>query len=321
MNHRIFRIGTRGSPLALAQARETAARLAAAHGLDPDAAARRFPVTVIETRGDAVQDRALSALGGKGLFTKEIDEAQIDGRVDLAVHSMKDVPTRLPDGLALAALLPREDVRDAFISGKADTLEALPEGAVVGTASLRRQAQVLWRRPDLKVVIFRGNVQTRLRKLSENQADATFLALAGLNRLGMAETARSVVDTDAMLPATAQGAVGVTVREDDAEAAALLAPLHCAETGLRVGAERAFLARLDGSCRTPIAGLAERTPSGDMRFRGEVLAPDGARRFADSREGPVETPDAAAALGDAAAAVVIEAAGTPFLDALRAGTA
>lgn len=316
LSERIFRIGTRGSPLALAQARETAQRLAEAHGLNPEQAAERFPIEVIETRGDQVQDRALSALGGKGLFTKEIDEAQLSGRVDLAVHSMKDVPTLLPEGLTIAAILPREDVRDAFISPGAATIEDLPEGALVGTASLRRQAQLLWRRPDLRVTMFRGNVQTRLRKLSEGQADATFLALAGLNRLGMAEVARSVISTDDMLPAVAQGAVGVSLRVDDAEAAALLAPLNCAETALRLAAERAFLKRLDGSCRTPLAGLAELEPNGAMRFRGEILKTDGSERFAAERTAPAPDQAAAAAIGDGLAAALLEEAGADFLAGL-----
>lgn len=316
MDDRIFRIGTRGSPLALAQARETAARLAAAHGLQPEQAAARFRIEVIETRGDQVQDRALSALGGKGLFTREIDEAQVSGRVDLAVHSMKDVPTMLAEGLAIAAILPREDVRDAFISAKAATIDDLPEGALVGTASLRRQAQLLWRRPDLRVAIFRGNVQTRLRKLEEGQADATFLALAGLNRLGMADVARSVIDLDEMLPAVAQGAVGVSIRDGDAEAAALLAPLNCAETALRVAAERAYLKRLDGNCRTPLAGLAELEPGGALRFRGEILKPDGSERFAAERTAPAPDAAAAEAIGDGIAQALLETAGPDFLTGL-----
>ncbi|MEL6979314.1 MAG: hydroxymethylbilane synthase [Pseudomonadota bacterium] len=310
---RVYRIGTRGSPLALAQARETAARLAEAHGLAPDEADRRFVIEVIETRGDQVLDRALSALGGKGLFTKEIDEAQLSGRVDLAVHSMKDVPTVLPEGLSIAAILPREDVRDAFLSPSAATIDALPEGARVGTASLRRQAQLLWRRPDLAVSIFRGNVQTRLRKLEEGQADATFLALAGLNRLGMADHARSVIATDEMLPAVAQGAVGVSVRDDDEEAQALLAPLECAETAIRVAAERAYLKRLDGSCRTPLAGLAERDEEGALRFRGEILKPDGSQRFAAERVAAASDAAAAAAIGDGVAKALLEEAGPDFL--------
>lgn len=316
LTDRIFRIGTRGSPLALAQARETAARLAQAHGLDEDAAAERFPIEIIETRGDQVLDRALSELGGKGLFTKEIDAAQLSGRVDLAVHSMKDVPTVLPDGLTLGAILPREDVRDAFICARVAHFDQLPEGALVGTASLRRQAQLLWRRPDLEVSIFRGNVQTRLRKLEEGKADATFLALAGLNRLGMSDVATTVIETDEMLPAVAQGAVGVSTRVDDAEAADLLAPLACPETTLRVAAERAYLKRLDGSCRTPLAGLAELSPDGQLRFRGEILKPDGSERYAAERTAPAPDIAAAETIGDAIARHLLEAAGPDFLAGL-----
>ncbi|MEM9725050.1 MAG: hydroxymethylbilane synthase [Pseudomonadota bacterium] len=310
---RSLKIGTRGSPLALAQAHDIAARLAAAHGLSGDEATERFPITVIETRGDQVLDRALSALGGKGLFTREIDAAQLEGRVDLAVHSMKDVPTVLPDGLTLAAVTPREDVRDAFISTRADGIDDLPSGAVVGTASLRRQAQLLRRRPDLRVVMFRGNVQTRLRKLEEGQADATFLAMAGLNRLGMAEIATSPIATEAMLPAVAQGAVGVAIRVSDREAAELLAPLNCAKTALRVAAERAFLKRLDGSCRTPLAGLAELDGTGALRLRGEVLLPDGAERHGVEWTGPAANEAEAAQLGDAAALELLAVAGPEFM--------
>ncbi len=277
-----LRIGTRGSPLALAQAHETRDRLTAAHALSANA----IEIVVIQTSGDAILDRALSEAGGKGLFTKEIDEAQLAGRIDLAVHSMKDAPTVLPDGIVIGALLPREDVRDAFLSPRAERLEDLPAGALIGTASLRRQAQLLWRRPDLRVATFRGNVQTRLRKLSEGAADATFLALAGLRRLGMADRAQSVIETDAMLPAVAQGAIGIARRAGDARAEALLAPLHCAETAARVSAERAFLRVLDGSCRTPIAGLAELDGDG-LRLRGEVLRPDGSARHAGERRGTV----------------------------------
>lgn len=275
-----LKIGTRGSPLALAQARETASRLIAAHDLEPEA----LTIVVIQTTGDAILDRALSEAGGKGLFTKEIDEAQLDGRIDLAVHSMKDAPTALPDGIVIDCLLPREDVRDAFLSPKAETLEALPAGSVVGTASLRRQAQLLHRRPDLSVATFRGNVQTRLKKLDAGEADATFLAMAGLRRLGLAAVARSALSVDAMLPAVAQGAIGIARREDDAAASALLAPLNCEETAARVATERAFLTVLDGSCRTPIAGLAELTEDG-LVFRGEILATDGSERHAGAREG------------------------------------
>lgn len=308
-SNRIFRIGTRGSPLALAQARETAARLAAAHGLDAAAAAERFPIEVIETRGDQVLDRALSALGGKGLFTREIDEAQLSGRVDLAVHSMKDVPTVLPDGLELAAALPREDVRDAFISLKVERLSDLPHGAVVGTSSLRRQAQVKALRPDLEVITYRGSVETRLRKLEEEVADATLLAVAGLRRLGHSDKITAPVSPDEMLPAIAQGAIGIQIRKEDDARRELLAAIHDHPTHARVSAERAFLAELDGSCRTPIAGLAE-LDGDQMHFRGQILLPDGSQEFHTARSGPASE---AAAMGRDAARELLERAGPEFM--------
>ena len=292
---RPVRIGTRGSPLALAQAHETRDRLRAAHGL-PETA---FEIVVIKTTGDKVLDRPLSEIGGKGLFTKEIEEALLDGSIHLAVHSMKDMPTEQPDGLALTAYLPREDVRDAFVSTRHEGgLAALPQGATVGSSSLRRRAQLLNRRPDLQVVEFRGNVQTRLRKLNDGVAEATFLAVAGLRRLGMDDLVRDPIPTDDMLPAVAQGAIGIEQRADDAAVSALLAPLNDGPTALRLAAERAFLAGLDGSCRTPIGGLAEL--HGDrLRFRGEILRPDGSQRHATEREGPAA--DAARLGADAAA--------------------
>jgi hydroxymethylbilane synthase len=277
-----LRIGTRGSPLALAQAHETRARLMAAHGLPEEA----FAIVVIKTTGDRVLDRPLAEIGGKGLFTKEIEEALTTGAIDIAVHSMKDMPTDQPDGLAITTLLPREDVRDAFVTLGEHSLADLPEGATVGTSSLRRRAQLAHRRPDLVVVEFRGNVQTRLRKLGEGVAEATFLAMAGLHRLGMLEVARNPIDPDAMLPAIAQGAIGIEQRLDDARAADLLSPIHDAETGHRIAAERAFLRGLDGSCQTPIAGLAE-VADGTLTLRGEILRPDGSASLAGARRGPV----------------------------------
>jgi hydroxymethylbilane synthase len=271
----LLRIGTRGSPLALAQAQDVRRRLAAANGLDLDSIA----IEIIKTSGDRIQDRPLSEVGGKGLFTKEIEDALIAGSIDLAVHSMKDVATRLPDGLVIAAMLEREDVRDAFLSPTVKTPLDLPKGATVGTSSLRRQAQILNLRPDLRVVVFRGNVETRLRKLAEGVAEATFLAMAGLRRLGLAEKATCAIPSEQMLPAVAQGAVGVEIRADDRRAARLLEPLRHRPTEICVSAERAFLARLDGSCRTPIAGLAE-FRDGSIRFRGEILSPDGRLRHA-----------------------------------------
>lgn len=274
----LLRIGTRGSPLALAQAQDVRRRLAAANGLDLDAIA----IEIIKTSGDRIQDRPLSEVGGKGLFTQEIEDALIAGSIDLAVHSMKDVATRLPDGLVIAAMLEREDVRDAFLSPTVKTPLDLPTGATVGTSSLRRQAQILNLRPDLRVVGFRGNVETRLRKLAEGVAEATFLAMAGLRRLGLAEKATFAIPSEQMLPAVAQGAVGVAIRADDRRAARLLEPLRHRPTEICVSAERAFLARLDGSCRTPIAGLAE-FRDGSIRFRGEILSPDGRLRHAGER--------------------------------------
>jgi len=295
---RTIRIGTRGSPLALAQAHEVRGRLMAAHGLPEEA----FEVRIYKTSGDAIQDRPLAEVGGKGLFTKEIQEALFAREIDLAVHSLKDMQTRLPEGLTIGAVLPREDVRDAFISLAHASLAALPKGAVVGTSSLRRQAQVKRIRPDVEIVGFRGNVQTRLRKLAEGVADATLLACAGLNRLGMADRITAPIETDAILPAVAQGAIAIEVREDDAEAGRLAASLNHEPTALCVTAERAFLARLDGNCRTPIAGLAE-LAAGTLRFRGMVFSPDGAQCFETTREAPVSE---AAALGHAAAEVLIE---------------
>lgn len=280
-----IRIGTRGSPLAMAQTHEVRDRLLAAH---PDLAAEpeRIEIVVIQTTGDAVQDRPLSEIGGKGLFTKEIDEAMLDGRIDLAVHSMKDVATVLPDGIVLPCMLPREDVRDAFLCLTAGSIAELKQGAVVGTASLRRGSQIKARRPDIQVVNFRGNVQTRLRKLGEGQVDATLLAMAGLNRLGMADKATAPMSVEEMLPAVGQGAVGITCRSDDEEAHRRLALLNCADTFDCVTMERAFLKRLDGSCRTPIAGWARLDGQGGIVFDGLIVRPDGTGLLETSRSGP-----------------------------------
>ena len=266
----MLRIGTRGSPLALAQARAVRDRLAAAHGWAPDA----IEVKAIRTSGDLIQDRPLADAGGKGLFTKEIEQALIDGAIDLAVHSAKDMPTVLPDGLVLAACLEREDVRDAFISRKAGSLSALPPGSVVGTSSLRRQAQVRRLRSDLTVVNFRGNVETRLRKLAEGVADATLLALAGLKRLGLAQAATAILPVEEFLPAVGQGAIAIETRAADTRVRDLVTAVDHADTSAALAAERAFLAVLDGSCRTPIAGHA--TIAGEaLQFRGLILRPDG----------------------------------------------
>ena len=248
----MMRIGTRGSPLALAQAYEVKQRLEASW---PELAGQ-IEVVIIDTKGDQILDRPLAEIGGKGLFTEELEAQLRDGRVDLAVHSMKDMPTELPEGLIVPCLLPREDPRDVLLSRDGLRLAELPPGAVVGTASLRRRAQVLELRPDLEVVTFRGNVQTRIRKLQEGQADATLLALAGLNRLGLQAEATQIFEVDEVLPAVAQGAIGVECRSDDAETLRRLAAIHCDQTAICVTAERAMLAALDGSCRTPIAGYA-----------------------------------------------------------------
>jgi hydroxymethylbilane synthase len=267
-------IGTRGSPLALAQAELLATALRRTH---PHLAAPgAIEFVIITTSGDRIQDRPLSEVGGKGLFTKEIEEALLDGSIDAAVHSMKDMPTELPAGLCIPCLLPREDVRDAFFSRGGETLDTLPSGAVVGTSSLRRQAIILARRPDLKVVTFRGNVGTRLQKLQDGVVDATLLAVAGLKRLGKPELIQSVLAPDIMLPAVAQGAVGIEIRENDEDMRALLAPAHCAVTALRVSAERAFLAAMDGSCKTPLAALMSvPDPEGRARFEALAANPDG----------------------------------------------
>ena len=301
-------IGTRGSPLALAQAYETRARLMAAFDL-PEGA---FEIVVIKTTGDDRSmidaDRPLKEIGNKGLFTKEIEEAMLDGRIDIAVHSMKDMPVAQPDGLVLDCYLPREDVRDAFVSLKEGGLAALPEGAVVGTSSLRRKAQLLNRRPDLKIVEFRGNVQTRLKKLGDGVADATFLAMAGLNRLNMTDVPRVAIEVEEMMPAVAQGAIGIERRVDDERAAMMLAAIHHTPTGQRLAAERAFLAALDGSCETPIGGLAEL--QGDtLRLRGEILRIDGSQSLSDEVSGPIsEGPT----LGQALAKTLLDRAGGRF---------
>ncbi|MCL4143042.1 UNVERIFIED_CONTAM: hypothetical protein GTU68_030182 [Idotea baltica] len=284
---RPIRIGTRASPLALAQAYETRDRLIAAHGLPEEAVV----IVSMTTTGDQRAEVKLSEIGGKGLFTKEVEDSLIAKETDLAVHSMKDMPTEQPPGLEISTLLPREDVRDAFISMKYGGIADLPEGALVGTASLRRQAQLLLRRPDLKVGLFRGNVQTRLRKLKEGEADATFLAMAGLSRLGMRDVATSPIEPDDMLPAVSQGAIGIEIVSSNDDIRAALAPLNCDTTTVRVTAERAFLRTLDGSCRTPIAALAE--IKGDrLTLRGEILRPDGSEHFTTSREGALSDADA-----------------------------
>ncbi|NCX20778.1 MAG: hydroxymethylbilane synthase [Rhodobacteraceae bacterium] len=276
-------MGTRGSPLALAQAHETRARLSQAFDLEESC----FEIIVIKTTGDRVLDRPLKEIGGKGLFTREIEDDLLSGRIDIAVHSMKDMPTEQPNGLILDTYLPREDVRDAFVSLTKNSMDALEAGQKLGSSSLRRKAQLMLARPDLEVVEFRGNVQTRLKKLEDGVADATFLAAAGLNRLGLSHIAKSFLDPDVMLPAVAQGAIGIERRSEDTRVAEILSAIHDTPTGQRLAAERAFLRGLDGSCETPIAGLAELNGS-TLRLRGEVLRPDGSEAINDDQSCPIE---------------------------------
>jgi len=276
----LLRIGSRGSQLALVQAREVRSRLAATANVD----AERIEIKVIRTTGDIVQDRPLAEAGGKGLFAKEIEEALHAGAIDLAVHSSKDMPTLLPAGLVLSAFLPREDARDAFIGRAVKSLTELPHGAVVGTASLRRQALLKHLRPDLAVVPMRGNVETRLRKLAAGEADATLLAVAGLKRLGLIAAATMVLEIDDFLPAVGQGAIGLETRADDAHTRALVAAINDPDTESALIAERAFLAVLDGSCRTPIGGHA-RVDAAAVHFRGIIVKPDGSEAFEVSRQG------------------------------------
>lgn len=302
-----IRIGTRGSQLALAQASEVRARLMAAHGLGEEA----FAIEVISTSGDRILDRPLSEVGGKGLFTKEIEAALFDGRIDIAVHSSKDMATAVPNGLEIMAFLPREDVRDAFIGKTAATIMDLPERAVVGSASLRRQALLKRLRPDLEVVTFRGNVQTRLRKLDEGQAQATLLALAGLNRMDMSDVATELLSVERFPPAPGQGAICVQGREGDARVADLVAVLAHDETTVALTAERAFLAKLDGSCRTPIAAHATLAVDGRVAFHGMILTPDGKGMHETYQVGDA---DGAAEIGRRAGEIVLAAAGPHFFD-------
>jgi hydroxymethylbilane synthase len=301
-------IGTRGSPLALWQAEHVRSLLTDAHDLTADA----VTLSIITTSGDRIRDKPLRDFGGKGLFTKEIDEALLGGAVDLAVHSMKDLPTELPQGISIAAVLPRGDVRDALISARGESLAALPPGAVVGSSSLRRQAQVKRLRPDLQVIDIRGNVETRLKKLEQGMADAILLAVAGLERLGLAGHVTSVLPTDEMLPAVAQGAIGVSCRSDDAQTRELLQALNDDRTATAVACERAFLGELDGSCRTPIAGLAE-IAEGALCFRGLVLTPDGTQWHAIEQRG---APEDAVSIGKSSGRELLALAGPNFLSSL-----
>ena len=278
----LLRLGSRGSPLALAQANQTRDRLIAS-----GVPAGEITITIFKTDGDRIQDRPLSEVGGKGLFTKELEDALLASSIDAAVHSMKDMATALPDGLRIAAVLPREDVRDAFVSLAYKRFSDLPQGATFGTSSIRRQSQLLRLRPDLKIIGFRGNVETRLKKLSDGVADATLLATAGLNRLGMADRIAEHFATDVLLPAPAQGAVAIEIRAGDDATAQRLAALDHQATHLATLVERAFLAVLDGSCRTPIAAHAL-VKEGRVQFRGEVISPDGRRHVAVERSGPAQ---------------------------------
>jgi hydroxymethylbilane synthase len=301
-----LRIGTRGSPMALVQAGMVRDRLAAAH---PDLSVPgALEIVVIRTTGDRVQDRPLHEIGGKGLFTKEIEEALIAGAIDLAVHSMKDVATWLPPGLEIGCLLARDDPRDAFLSHKAKTLRELPPGAILGTASPRRAAQALHLRPDLRIVPIRGNAGTRIRKLSAGECDATMLSLAGLRRIGEEAAITSILSTDEMLPAVAQGAIGIECRSDDLATRRRLAPLNDADAAWTIAAERALLAALGGSCRTPIAALAE-IRDGALALRAMVISPDGTQCHRTSRHGAV---DDAVALGSDAGAELRRLAGPGF---------
>ncbi|MBX3583908.1 MAG: hydroxymethylbilane synthase [Rhizobiaceae bacterium] len=306
MRTTLLKIGTRGSPLALAQAHETRARLMAAHNLPQEA----FAIEVITTSGDRIQDRPLSEAGGKGLFTKEIEEALIDGRIDIAVHSSKDMPTELPDGLELSAFLPREDPRDAFIGKAARSIMDLPRGATVGSSSLRRQALILRMRPDLRVISFRGNVQTRLRKLDEGVVDGTILASAGLKRLDLEHIATDLMSLDSFPSAPGQGAICIESRTGDARTGDFVGAINDLPTAQALACERAFLAALDGSCRTPIAGNAN-IEGNNLSFSGLILTPDGSRSHDVSAQGE---PDQAAEIGRAAGEKVRTDAGAHFFE-------
>lgn len=313
-----LRIGTRGSPLALWQARHVQDLLCDANGLDRAGKDARFPIEIIKTTGDKVQDRPLSAIGGKGLFTKEIEEALLEGRVDIAIHCVKDMPNVCPPGLMVSVIMEREDPYDAFISSKAASLEELPKGAVIGSTSLRRQAQILARRPDLKLVTYRGAVETRLRKLAEGEVDATLLAVAGLNRLGKQDVITCVLDEDFMVPAVGQGALTIELREDDEVARAAIAPLSHVPTELAVSVERAFLAVLDGSCRTPIAGYAHFSDGDTLAFRGRILMPDGSGAKDISGSASITTMEEAATFGKTMGETLKADAGEEFMAALMA---
>ncbi len=305
----LLRIGTRGSALALTQAAELRRRLAAAHS--ELAAADAIETVIIRTSGDMAAARSLADIGGKGLFTKEIEEALLARHIDIAVHSLKDLPTLLPEGLALAAHLPREDPRDALVSPRAKCLADLPQDAAVGTSSPRRSAQLLHARPDLRILPLRGNVETRLKKLESREVEATLLAMAGVKRLGLAARITAVLEPHEILPAAAQGAIGAEIRGDDEQTRSFLAAIDDAPTAARISAERAVLAALGGSCRTPIAALAEIAASGDLHLRAMIIRPDGSERHVAERKGDI---GAAAALGTDAGAELRRRAGPGIFD-------
>lgn len=290
-------LGSRASPLAMAQAEQTRARLAAAHQVEPAA----IEITPIRTSGDMIRDRALAEAGGKGLFTKELDAALLSGAIDIAVHSAKDVPTFIETGIGIAGYLPRADVRDGLIAKPGETLATLPQGARLGTAAIRRQAQLKRFRSDFAIGLLRGNVETRLRKVAEGEFDASLLAMAGLKRLGLADRAVEILPVDQFLPAVGQGAIALASRQDDTRTLELLSAITDVETGIALAVERAFLARLDGSCKTPIAGLAE-VRNGAVIFRGEVLLPDGSDYATVAREGAIAD---AELIGDQAGAELL----------------
>jgi len=311
----VIKIGTRGSPLALAQAYLTRDLLKERHEELREAGA--IEIKIIKTTGDKVLNQPLADIGGKGLFTKEVDEALLDGRVDIAVHSMKDVPTYLPAGTILPCNLPREDVRDAFISPVGNSLAELPDKAVIGSASLRRRAQILAKHPTFDVVNFRGNVQSRLRKLEEGDVTATLLAYAGLRRLDLQDKITAVLSLEEMLPAVAQGAIGIACREGDESMMAYLDTLNHPDTYTAVVCERAFLTALDGSCRTPIAGHALRGPEGNLVFSGLIAHPDGIEVHKISDLTTSFDNESAVLLGEEAGKMLKEKAGTGLMDYLN----
>ena len=307
-----LRIGTRGSALALAQTRAVIEALASAHHWEPEEASAKTQIITIRTTGDRVQDRPLADIGGKGLFAKEIEEALLAGEIDCAVHSLKDMPGALPPGLLIDCVLPREDPRDAFVSKRAATLQDLPIGATVGTSSVRRQAMLLNTRPDLNIIGFRGNIDTRLQRIAQDQVAATILALAGLKRLGAEGNARHIFSEAEMLPAVAQGAIGIELRENDSAVRTAFAPVNQREAALAVTLERAFLAVLDGSCKTPIAGLAKWRDPVTISFSGCALSPDGKTRFDVARTAAIATADDASKLGHDAGTELLARAGRNF---------